>query len=190
MCKSAYVGKPSLKNLVRFIAMILLVFVTGCGGQKALTVAKVIQNVERLDGKTIRVRGLANLWVDPSRGEMWMYGGCALKTDPNTRQGYVRGWLTLYDSIESEGLWAYGGPQDQTGVKISESSFDCEGDYCKITCSPFEVVSQRMYEFTGTLQVNENSEYILENIDLEQSRQLVDGKWVPIQKGNFDVSFP
>ena len=86
------------KNTLRFVALLLFATVAGCSGQKALTVAEVIQNAECLDGKTIRVRGLAYLWVDPSQAEMWMFGDCAPKTDPSARQGVVFGWLTLYDS--------------------------------------------------------------------------------------------
>ncbi len=181
------------KNLVRFVVIILFVFVTGCSRQKPLTVAEVIQNAEKLDGKTVRVRGVANVWVDPSQAEMWRFGGCAIAPDGTLlKQGHVSGWLTLYDSIdpEKEDLWAYGGPRDAIGVKISESSFKCEGDYCKLTCSPFEVASLQTYEFVGTLRVGTGSALILENIDLDRSSQLVDGKWIPLQKGNFDVFFP
>jgi hypothetical protein len=122
---------------------------------------------------------------------MWLYGGgCAVKLDPNERQGYVKGWLTLYDTAYQDEWGGDGAPHDEPGVKVSESSFKCEGDYCKITCSPFEVISERMYEFVGTLQVSGDSEFILENIDLEQSRQLINGNWVPISTGDFDVMFP
>jgi hypothetical protein len=165
--------------------------VAGCSGQKALTIAEVLQNAERLDGKTIRVRGWAYLWINPSRATLWLYGGgCAVKIDPNERQGYVKGWLTLYGSTYLDEWGGDGAPHEETGVKISESSFKCEGDYCKITCSPFEVVTQRMYEFIGTLQVNKNSEFFLENIDLKRSRQLVDDNWIPISTGDFEVMFP
>lgn len=177
-------------KFMRWLVMPLFAFVAGCSGQKALTAAEVIQNAERLNGKPVRVRGFAYLWIDPSRAEMWMFGGCALKTDPSDRQGYVKGWLTLYDSAYPDDWGGDDAPRDEPGVKIAESSFDCEGDYCKITCSPFEVVAQRMYEFVGTLQVNETSELLLENINLDQSSQLVDGKWTPISRGDFDVMFP
>lgn len=180
------------RNIIKQFSVILLfMFVTACGGQKALTVAEVIQNAERLDGKSIRVRGWAYLWLSPSRATMWLYGGgCAAKLDPNERQGYVKGWLTLYDLTYPDEWGGDGAPHDEAGIKISESSFSCEGDYCKITCSPFEVGTQRTYEFVGTLKVDENSEFILEDINLEQSRQLVDGNWIPIQKVNFDIQFP
>jgi hypothetical protein len=177
-------------NLIRFASLFLVVFVTGCSGQKAVTIVRVIQNAERLEGKSIRVRGCDYLWKNPSRATMWLYGGCTAKLDPNERQGSVKGWLTLYDLTYPDEWGGDGAPHNETGIKISESSFSCEGDYCKITCSPFEVGTQRTYEFVGTLQVNQNSEFILEDIDLEQSHQLVDGNWVPIQKVNLDIRFP
>jgi hypothetical protein len=154
-------------------------------------VAEVVQNAERLNGRTIRVRGVANVWVKPPQAEMWRTGGCVPKTDPSYRQGYVEGWLTLHDSIDpqAEDLWVYGGPRDRIGIKISETNFDCKGDYCGMTCSPFEVVSLRTYEFVGTLRVR-GDELILENIDLEQSSQLVDSEWTAIPKRDFPVFFP
>lgn len=168
-------------NLIRFVALLLFVFVTGCGEQKPQTVAQVIQNAKALDGKIVRVRGRANLLVDPSEAEMWGAGGCMPKTDPSFRPGVAEGWLTLYDPLTQD---------DGAIIKIAESSFHCEGDYCKITCAPFKVTAHEMYEFVGTLRVNGDSEFILENIDLEQSRQLVNAEWTAISTGNFDVIFP
>jgi hypothetical protein len=121
---------------------------------------------------------------------MWMSGGCIPKTDPSYRQGVVVGWLTLYDSLEADDLAEDGTPRDKPGIKISEENFRCDGDYCKITCSSFEVVSLRMYEFVGRLRINSSSEPILEEIDLGQSSQLVNGSWTSISTGNIDVMFP
>ena len=178
------------KTFIGFATLIVLVAITGCGGQKSLTVTQVLQNADRLDGKTIRVRGQAYLWVDPSRAEMWMSGGCIPKTDPSYRQGVVTGWLTLYDSLGEEDLAGDGTPQDKTGIRISGENFRCDGDYCKITCSPFEAVSLRMYEFVGRLQINPDSELKLEDLDLDQSRQFVNGTWTSLASKTFDVMFP
>ncbi len=178
-------------RLTRFVPLLLFVFVIGYGRQKPLTVAEVIQNAERLDAKTIRVRGMAYLWVDPFQAEMWMSGGCAVDPDGTlSKQGNVVGWLTLYDSAYPANWGGDDAPRDVTGVTISEAAFHCGGDYCKITCSPLEVVAQRMYEFVGTLRVNESSKLILENIDLDRSSQLVDSRWIAISDGTFDVVFP
>jgi hypothetical protein len=179
------------KNLLRFVMLIVFLFVTGCGKQKPLTVAQVVQNAKDLDGKTIRVRGLAYLWIDPSVPEMWMFGGCALEPDGTlSKQGHVAGWLTLYDSIDRDDIIQYGVPHDKTGIKISESNFHCEGSFCKMTCSPFTVTSQQTYEFVGTLRVNGDSDLALEDIDLKQSSQLVDDEQRPISTGDFNVMFP
>lgn len=173
---------------LRRLAFLLLVLLTACGRQQVFRVNEVVQNVERLDGKTIRVRGLAYLWMEPSPSEMGMTGGCIPTTDPSYRPGVVTAWLILYESLAD--LVPDSIPSEQAGIKISEESFRCDGDYCKITCSSFEVVPQRMYEFVGALRVSADSELILEDIDLDRSRQLVDGQWLPISTGDFDLMFP
>jgi len=179
------------QNIMRFVALVLFAFVTGCSGQKSLTIPEVIQNAKTLDGKTIRVRGQAYLWIEPSQSEMWMFGGCAIDPDGSLSQrGHVVGWLTLYDQIDPDDLRLHGAPHDDTGIKISESSFHCEGNYCTMTCKSFEVVSGRNYEFVGVLRVKDGSELILENIELHRSSQLVDGKWAPISTGEFGFGFP
>lgn len=179
------------KNTLRLVAIIMLAFVAGCSQQKSLTVSDVIQNARALDGQTIRVHGQVFLWTEPSREEMWLSGGCVPITDAShSSPGTVVGRLTLYDSIDPEDLRQYGAPHDKTSLTIPESAFHCNGDYCKITCSPFEVVSERAYQFVGTLRVTEEAGLFLENIVLEQSSQFVDGSWIPLQKGNFDVMFP
>ncbi len=174
----------------RAMVALLILLTVACGGQKTLTVAEVVQKADSLAGKTVHVRGVAYLWVDPSQAEMWMAGGCMPTTDPSYGQGIVKGWLTLYDSIDPDDLAQYGVPYEEAGLKISESSFHCGGDYCKISCSSFQAVSQRMYEFTGTLRREPGEELVLENIDLAQSSQLVDGTWVPLTVGDFNVMFP
>jgi hypothetical protein len=174
----------------RQIVLLVLLLAAACGGQQTLTVAEAIQKADSLEGKTVHVRGVAYLWVDPSQAEMWMAGGCMPTTDPDYGQGTVKGWLTLYDSIDPNDLAQYGVPYEEAGVQIAETSFQCGGNYCKMTCSSFEAVSQRTYEFTGTLRRADGGQLILADVDLSQSRQLVDGKWTPISTGDFDVMFP
>lgn len=175
---------------LQLIATLVILLTAACGGQKTLTVAEVVQKADSLEGQTVHVRGVAYLWVNPSQAEMWMVGGCMPTTDPSYGQGVVRGWLALYDSIDSNDLAQYGVPYEEAVLKISESSFHCGGDYCKMTCSSFQAVSQRTYEFTGTLRREEGAGLVLEDIDLAQSSQLVDGTSVPITVGDFDVMFP
>ena len=174
----------------QWIVSLLILLTAACGGQKPLTVAEAVRKADSLAGKTVRVRGVAYLWVEPSQAEMWIAGGCLPTTDPSYGQGIVKGWVTLYDSIDPEDLVQYGVPYEEAGVRISDVSFHCGGDYCKMTCSSFDAVSQRMYEFAGTLRREQGGELVLENIDLAQSSQLVDGTWIPLTVGGFDVVFP
>jgi hypothetical protein len=179
------------KNIVLIMLFLILAFSTGCSEQKPLTVSEIIQDAETLNGKTVRVRGVAYLWMDPSQAEMWMLGGCVPPTDvSSSSQGNVVGWLMLYDSIDPLDIKNYGIPHDETGIRISNSDFHCNGNYCKMTCEPFEITSQQTYEFVGVLRAGQQPELVLENIDLEQSSQLVNGNWVPLQTGNFNIMFP
>lgn len=169
-------------NSARFFAIFLFIFVTGCSKQKPMTVVQVIQDAESLDGQVIHVRGVAVLQTNPSREEMLVRGGCV----PGSTEGQVTGWLTLYDpSTQNPNKFGSG-----TGIKIAESSFHCEGNYCKITCSPLKVTTHEMYEFAGTFRVIGDAEFLLEDIDAEQSRQFVGGEWVAISSEPMDVTFP
>ena len=180
------------KDIVPIIVLfLLLVLCAGCREQKALSVSEIIQNAEALNGRVVRVRGVAYLWVNPTQAEMWMFGGCAPSNDASSSsQGNVVGWLTLYDQIDPNGLKNYGVPHDKTGIRISDSDFHCNGNYCSMTCSSFEVQSQQAYEFVGTLRFNKEAEPILENLNLGASRLLLDGKWVSIPMGESKIFFP
>lgn len=165
----------------------------GCASpQKTLTVSEVIEQAESLDGETIRVRGVAYLWTDPSPAAMWNYGGCIPSWAGPPKWEVVIGWLTLYESIDPDDLGLYGAASayDKRGIRIADSSFHCDGGVCGLTCAPFTVHSRQTYEFTGTLRVDETGGLTLEGIDLEQSAWLVDGELQPIPAENFPVMFP
>jgi hypothetical protein len=179
------------RTIKQFVWIIPIVFLVSCSGQKPLTVLEVIQNAETLNGKTIRVRGQAYLWIEPSLAEMWNYGGCVPNSDASaSSEENVVGWLTLYDKIDPNDLKNYGAPHDNIDIKISEDNFHCKGNYCGMTCLSFEVKSQQTYEFIGTLRLDGESELILENIDLGASRQLMNGEWIPTLPGEFSIVFP
>src|SRR5574341_90970 len=135
-------------------------------GQKTLTVSDVIRNARALDGKTIRVRGQAYFWMEPSREEMWMSGGCAINPDGSlSKRGHVVGWLALYDEVDPTKP-----PREEAGLTISVSDFHCEGNYCTMTCGPFEPVTGRTLELVGTLRIHEQSaemKLVLENLNLD-----------------------
>ena len=90
------------KNASLVISLLLIMgVIAGCRGQKLWTLPELVQNAKPLEGKTIRVRGQAFLWVDPSQAEMWMFGGCAINRDGTLiRQGNVTGWITLIVAVQ------------------------------------------------------------------------------------------
>jgi len=85
-----------------FLAATILILLSlpfaGCGNSRTYAISELSKIAGSLDGKRIRVRGQAYLWLEPSVEEMWGFGGCAINLDgsPST-QGVVIGWLTLYD---------------------------------------------------------------------------------------------
>ena len=97
--------------------------------------------------------------------------------------------LALYENLDSVNVKIDGTPGETTGIRISDFSFHCEGDVCNLTCQPFKIASQHTYEFICTLRVSEAG-LVLENIDLEQSRQLDGDGWLPIPSGSTGVVFP
>ncbi len=181
----------------KWIAPILL-FVSclslpGCASApQTLTVPEVIEQAESLNGETVRVRGVAYIWTDPSSSEMWNYGGCIPDSAGPPKWDVVVGWLTLYEAVDPADLGFYGPAlaYEKRGIRIADSSFHCDGSVCGLTCEPFTVQSRRTYEFTGILRMDEAGELTLEGIDLEQSAWLVDGELQPIPAENFGVGFP
>jgi len=84
-------------------------------------------------------------------------------------------------------------PHDEQGLRVSDASFHCDGNFCSMTCSPFEVITGRTYELIGNLRVNEGPGelgLILESIDLLESKQFMDGEWVALSLGEFRTGFP
>jgi hypothetical protein len=78
------------------------------------------------------------------------------------------------------------------GEMISVPQLFCRGDECHMTCTPFDPTLAEAFELVGTLRVisqNENhKELRLEDLDLEASRQLVNGEWIPIETGSFTIN--
>jgi len=75
---------------------------------------------------------------------------------------------------------------------ISVPQLFCRGDECQMTCTPFDPTLAEAFELVGTLKVvsrdGSREELRLEDLDLEASRQLVDGEWVSIETGSFTVT--
>ena len=180
------------KWIAPILLLVLFVCFSGCtSASQTLTVSEVIEQAESLNGKTIRVRGVAYLWSEPSASEMWNYGGCIPDSAGPPKWDVVVGWLTLYESIEPDDLGLYGSAAayENPGIRIADSSFHCDGGVCGLTCRPFTVRSHQTYEFTGTLCVDAAG-LTLKEIDLEQSAWLVDGELQPIVAENFPIVFP
>ena len=177
------------KKVAAILVLALCGLLFGCTVQQTFTVSEVVQGAEALNGKTIRVRGVAYVWVKPSLSEMWMYGGCLPASAGSPKWDQVIGWLVLYEALDPVNAKPDGTPRETTGIRISDSSFHCDGNVCGLTCQPFTVGSHQTYEFTGTLRVDEAG-LVLENIDLEQSGRLVNGERLPIVEENFSVFFP
>ncbi|MCG2783777.1 MAG: hypothetical protein L6461_01585 [Anaerolineae bacterium] len=179
------------KWIAPILLFVLCLSLPGCASApQTLTVSEVIEQAESLNGETIRVRGVAYIWTDPSSSEMWNYGGCIPDSAGPPKWDVVIGWLTLYEAIDRNNLNTNGTPREMKGIRIADSSFHCDGGVCGLTCQPFTVSSHQTYEFTGTLHVDETGGPTLEEIDLEQSAWLVDGELQPIPAENFPVVFP
>lgn len=183
----------NIRWMIPAFLFVLGLSLPGCASApKTLTVSEVIEQAEALNGETIRVRGVAYLWTEPSSSEMWNYGGCIPASAGPPKWEVVVGWLTLYESIDPDDLGLYGSAAayDKRGIRIADSSFHCDGGICGLTCQPFTVQSRHTYEFIGTLRVDNSGQLTLEEIDLEQSAQLVNGELQSIPAENFPVMFP
>ncbi len=172
-----------------FLALIA-VSLAWCGGKKkVLTVSEVWRDAASLDGERIRVRGQADFRLIPYHP--LQVGGCVVGEDRDKFQ--ISGRLALLDQDSQD---------PERGLFISESSLHCEGDMCKVVCSPFAPTAHatwggsetiEAFEFAGTLRVDDQGGtlvLILEDIDLQASQRLFEGKWGPIPTGDFTYLFP
>ena len=179
------------RNVFQLLILGLLVLsLAGCNeDDEFLTVSEVWQDATALDGKRIRVRGPGRLQYEPVHP--MRVGGCSPVPSANPP---IKARAVIFEE-----------PLDYNPkheLFISESSLKCEGNTCSMTCTPFDPPqdlhgyvnpSITNYEFVGTLRVDsQGSEevLILDDIDIEASRQLVDEKWEPIPAGEFSWLFP
>jgi hypothetical protein len=119
-------------------------------------------------------------------------GGCNPSVEGETRPRII-GELTIRD-LDSQ--------DPENAILISGSDLQCEGDVCSVVCKPFAPSAQAIwggtetieaFEFVGTLRVRPQGNIvrlILDDIDLEASRRLADGKWGVIPTGEFTYVFP
>jgi hypothetical protein len=125
-----------------------------------------------------------------------MIGGCSPDPNPASNPS-ITADLELSDEIA---------PDAEPRLVVAESSFRCEGNTSSIACKPLESVSGGMpesggpehknieaFELVGMLRVvDQQGDVIptLEDIDLDASRRLADGKWEAIPTGVFRYVFP
>ena len=164
----------------------------GCS-QKTLTVSEVWENTQELDGKQIRVRGWAYVYTEPYVGFIGCPPAGVIENDVVVGKMFL---LPENDTTERS-----------SGIAISESSLLCEGSHCGISCAPFDpgnmdyCIALRgystprliAYELVGTLRVNQTAGelwLVLEDIQLSESRRLIEGTWEPIPTGTVDYVCP
>jgi hypothetical protein len=119
-----------------------------------------------LDGKVVKVRGLAIF-------------------EPQSDFKYNALYL-----VDSETEEAYRQPDYAFwfGVRIDDLS--CSADDDTWTCEPFDPSQAQAFELLGTLHitpVGKKDVMWLSGIDLAQSRQMINGKWLPIHTGKFII---
>lgn len=175
------------------ILIFIVISLTGCNenDDQYLTVSEVWQDAASLEEKRIRVRGLGALRYEPVHP--LQIGGCALEPSANAP---ITGIAMLFEEPSDN--------EPRREILISESSLMCAGDTCSVTCKPFEPpentrtlaldsVPATTYEFVGILSVDTREDevvLVLDQIDIESSRQLMDEQWEPIPTGEFPTLFP
>ena len=182
----------SRQTMLRTLTTLMIaLFLTGCAGEQAFwTVSEVWQNAEKLQGKQLRVRGLADFRLAPYHP--LQVGGCSLDQDV-VKRSQITGSLALRDEEADD---------PKQIILISASSLQCQGNICRLTCKPFAPTEAatwggseliEAFELVGTLKVEgRGSEevLILEKLDLQMSRRRANGMWEPIPSGDFTYNFP
>lgn len=126
---------------------------------------------EELDGRSITVRGDAVF--DP-------------QSDFRFNALYLVDSLTPMERRSpADGFWF--------GIRID--GFTCQAGKRagSLVCSPFDPSRARTFEFKGeihTTQVGKRRVIWLSDIDFNRSRQLIEGSWLPIPLGEFEIITP
>jgi len=163
--------------------LLTMLLLTGCSRNVFLTVSETREKAESLEGKLIRVRGRARFFTEPYQG----LTGCV----PGGGRDIV-GRLELYDENAPDPRY-YGGKQPLPKIIVSESSLQCRGNTCQVTCAPFNPEEAGIFELVGTLRIDNQQGkkvFTLENVNLKESRKLLGEKLGPIPTGTFQYNFP
>lgn len=123
-----------------------------------------------LEGKTVTVRG--DIILEPLSD--FRFNNLYL-VDTDTPEEF---------RIPVHGFWF--------GLRISGISCTVYTDEGMVTCEPFDPSQATTFEFKGTIhldQVGKKEIMWLSDIEFEQARQFVDGKWQSVPLGKFTIPF-
>jgi hypothetical protein len=168
----------------------MVILLTGCG-RDVLTVTEVWKDAQSLDGKKIHMRGRAHVFTVPYEGLI----GC-----PPGGDVVIVGKMELLDEDTPDPGY-YSEEEPLPRIAIPESSLQCSGDYCMITCAPFDPgcsddcipTREYVFEMVGTLRVSPQQGQtilVLEDLDLGVSRRLNKDGWESIPMGMYEYGFP
>ena len=145
---------------------------------KPLSVYDVWSNAKILDGKKIHVQGKAVFSI-------WLIGEgacCSQACNCGERLGFLE--------LVSDSPIRINKKHSSTDY-ISIYLPSCDGDYCSLTCSPFDPTKAEAFEFYGVLEASYRNDdvtgLLLKDIDFSVSKQLIDGEWRAIETGKFEI---
>ena len=143
-----------------------------------LSVADVWKDVDLYSGKQVCVRGKAE-FLKYKTLRLCSPQAC----DCNKSGGNL--------SLVSEDKRIYN-PGVSIIDKIDIATLDCSGNECVMTCSPFDPREITYLETYGTLKIEsfrngDPANLSLDDLDLSRTKQLINGKWIPIIPGVYDI---
>lgn len=152
----------------------------GCDA-KYLSVARVLEHRETLNGQRVRVRGWAELPIDRTFQRCGEIPCCNIAS----------AILILKAERTASLHWT-----QQPSLSVSQSK--CSGNECSVACEPFDPTAAPAFELTGTLKINSTSAVwaSLEDLDVSSSYQLNGGDNLdmmlpaPIVPGRFTLTLP
>jgi hypothetical protein len=172
--------RPLLFLLLFVGAIVIVDYYIARNNDKCYSVSDVWENASIYLGEKICIRGKAEAVSWRTLKECELLHPCCNQS-----------WGEL--SLVSESSYTYN-PHMAQNDYIAIDSFDCSGNECGITCSPFDPFSADYFEFYGILSTSDDDGTIkwldLVDIDFSVSRQFVNGVWQPIPIGTFEKSWP
>ena len=168
-----------MKTMIRISALLFIsLWARVCAGPapaiRTMTVSQIWEAPLAVSNQTLRVRG---------RAEFLIWQTLQLCDPPTCDCNRSGGRPSLLDGEDVESDSSVN-RQQTIWVSTSETGLQCAGNECELVCRPFDPQRAEAFELVGRLRVqsiNPNAYHlILDNLDIEASRQLIDGNWVPI----------